>query len=1285
MATIYREAGRILDMMETRGCGLRAALYQGGGGDRHNPLLPKICALVCRTIERKADLEALLASSGLCGASSPQDTVEERVSSASSLKRMKDRNFQRQSEEEEGEPESQDCLSLKVGSQDKGNSNNQGRPAAKGILLVMTYDLVYGRGRIIGGGRCKRLLLSHIRLPDKRLLAGRERYGSEGSRGECQEESRMKSRLNDHERSYGSKEKEEGREGMVKRKNDEAYPDSPAICEMVFPRYLRVSLSRRSVSSVLTELNAYLLSSCSSSSTFPPSSTPSSLDSSLHDGDPSSLSHQPAPPLSQPASHHSLSLSACSSGTVETSHHVSRFLSCSPKPLSSSLPLLPSSDSAPIISRDPLLPSCGLRAPPKASQLLLNHPLVKEGIVALQDRASSLAALSADIQPGDFVLDACASPGSKTLHILDLLHGHGHLIALERDLDRAVVLIRRLLLQGNLDGPFLASACSPASRLSSPLGAPGPAAPSTDSPSHQEMKNVDRLKESLDQKRNNEKVHRGDDDVFRTYARKASQQPLYFTSRGHIPGKTPQSSPSLNSSCSPSYAQGPSSSRPTLGCPCLALRGRGSPSPVSDPSCGHPLLLVEVRVTDFLRISGFDPPFCYVEKLVLDPSCSGSGLPLHRLSAHGDSKHSSRLVSVSSASTQEDNKLNSRKGSRVHSEGLLPLQGSHRTDQNTVRDIPSSVSDDDKVSAHPSQKLAGNLVLHRHKGRETGEAGPVADSSQTQSGSETSGEARRTQRGQFQLEGGSVPRGETLSMGIGNVAEDSGFHATPSLSVMSRLSPEKSSLRRVQQLGAFQRRLLAHALTNFPSVRVCCYSTCSSYVEENEGVVAYALEEITRAHDNAGRCCSNQALCDDKKGLTDRPETTRGTPTSGKRNITHFEAHEKPTCVKEEKENETEEVKVKEGLGANSEEKDCQGCSDVTEARGESQTEEDEHDMCSEWEVIRGQQVDSRWFPSEEGLACLQAKLLEEQERGKISTRDMDAACKRSANDDFDMLKTRGRKKGDGSRDRETEILFERWSRVLSRYGPACVRSSPATHSCRGFFLARLERKMPQKPREHTGRGEPPQTETPGCAAVRQKRSRLTILEPSRACPGGSGSLVDSLAFGEKQSSINRNSKCRSTGEAWHAGHAWHPNGARDCGLSENSDICVCLPKGKKKRKKGQFVMEAGHDPASSQGQCMNPVPAEQKACKPAHTYIETAGNASAKWGTDITRSSPGQSASKGNVSKKTKVQPAKQIPGSDVHHQDEVASLDGAACKRMKKLRSRAPSRCSKRGIVVA
>ena len=46
-------------------------------------------------------------------------------------------------------------------------------------------------------------------------------------------------------------------------------------------------------------------------------------------------------------------------------------------------------------------------------------PLFKEGKVSVQDEAAQLAAILLDPQTGDNILDACAAPGGKTLHILE--------------------------------------------------------------------------------------------------------------------------------------------------------------------------------------------------------------------------------------------------------------------------------------------------------------------------------------------------------------------------------------------------------------------------------------------------------------------------------------------------------------------------------------------------------------------------------------------------------------------------------------------------------------------------------------------------------------------------------------------------------------------------------------------------------------------------------------------------------------------------------------------------
>lgn len=80
----------------------------------------------------------------------------------------------------------------------------------------------------------------------------------------------------------------------------------------------------------------------------------------------------------------------------------------------------------------------------RARPLLHGLPLVDDAQVVLQDRSSCLAALSAGITPNAVVLDACAAPGSKTAHIIDVLADTGVVIACERDPGRAVSLVRRL-------------------------------------------------------------------------------------------------------------------------------------------------------------------------------------------------------------------------------------------------------------------------------------------------------------------------------------------------------------------------------------------------------------------------------------------------------------------------------------------------------------------------------------------------------------------------------------------------------------------------------------------------------------------------------------------------------------------------------------------------------------------------------------------------------------------------------------------------------------------------
>jgi len=76
-----------------------------------------------------------------------------------------------------------------------------------------------------------------------------------------------------------------------------------------------------------------------------------------------------------------------------------------------------------------------------ASTLLLSNPVpVSElpgfytGAVSVQDAGAQLAAILLSPQPGERVLDACAAPGGKTAHLLEL--ADCEMVALELDADR---------------------------------------------------------------------------------------------------------------------------------------------------------------------------------------------------------------------------------------------------------------------------------------------------------------------------------------------------------------------------------------------------------------------------------------------------------------------------------------------------------------------------------------------------------------------------------------------------------------------------------------------------------------------------------------------------------------------------------------------------------------------------------------------------------------------------------------------------------------------------------
>ncbi|XP_059453103.1 25S rRNA (cytosine-C(5))-methyltransferase NSUN5 [Corylus avellana] len=110
-----------------------------------------------------------------------------------------------------------------------------------------------------------------------------------------------------------------------------------------------------------------------------------------------------------------------------------------------------------MVQKDNLVPDL-LILPPGAD--LHNHPLVMNGSVFMQGKASSMVAAALDPKPGWEVLDACAAPGNKTVHLAALMRGKGKIIACELNKERVNRLKETISLSGAtnikvLHGDFL--------------------------------------------------------------------------------------------------------------------------------------------------------------------------------------------------------------------------------------------------------------------------------------------------------------------------------------------------------------------------------------------------------------------------------------------------------------------------------------------------------------------------------------------------------------------------------------------------------------------------------------------------------------------------------------------------------------------------------------------------------------------------------------------------------------------------------------------------------------
>lgn len=75
-------------------------------------------------------------------------------------------------------------------------------------------------------------------------------------------------------------------------------------------------------------------------------------------------------------------------------------------------------------------------------------PAFEQGALSVQDGAAQLASELLDVQPGHRVLDACAAPGGKTAHLLEMTPTLGELTALDVQADRCEKLHQTLARLG---------------------------------------------------------------------------------------------------------------------------------------------------------------------------------------------------------------------------------------------------------------------------------------------------------------------------------------------------------------------------------------------------------------------------------------------------------------------------------------------------------------------------------------------------------------------------------------------------------------------------------------------------------------------------------------------------------------------------------------------------------------------------------------------------------------------------------------------------------------------
>lgn len=96
-------------------------------------------------------------------------------------------------------------------------------------------------------------------------------------------------------------------------------------------------------------------------------------------------------------------------------------------------------------TKSKLVPDCLIvdrEGSPKLRGSPKKIPGYEDGLFSIQDEASSLVSVITDPRPGQFVIDLCAAPGGKSLHLAELMENTGKVLALDVSESRLQLLKR---------------------------------------------------------------------------------------------------------------------------------------------------------------------------------------------------------------------------------------------------------------------------------------------------------------------------------------------------------------------------------------------------------------------------------------------------------------------------------------------------------------------------------------------------------------------------------------------------------------------------------------------------------------------------------------------------------------------------------------------------------------------------------------------------------------------------------------------------------------------------